>query len=111
MSTKAKYLEDEIIYNVETKELFKIIEIHEDFEYWIFHNYTVENLETHEIKNFPESYMVIRFESYRTLDDKIVQGEKEMSKINDMVSGFKWTKQEIREKLKLIGENKGEIKR
>ena len=102
MRTEARYLEEEIIYNIETKVLFKIIKVIEDFEYWKFHTYDVENLETGEICNFPESYMVIRFESARTLDDKIVRGEKEMSNINDIISGYKWTKQEIREKLKLI---------
>jgi hypothetical protein len=102
VSTKVKYLEDEIIYNVETKELFKVIKIVEDLEYYFHHSYDVENIETHEIDNFSESYMLIRFESARTLDDKIIQGEKEMSRINDTVDKFKWTKQEIREKLKLI---------
>lgn len=102
---------DDYVINVQTKDIYKIIDYHEEIEYRIHGYYLLKNLETENIENYPKSYMVLRMESLNSIEDKIDKYNKIINGYTDDISDLRWLTEEFKNKLKQYDITEGDAKR
>lgn len=104
MEVRQKYRVGDIIYNVETRRIFEIVDCYNEFEYYCIHMYKLCDLETNENEkyDYPQSGLDRAFTTLKGIEDNIYLAEKEISKLVDHVSTLKWLREEMYNKLKLV---------
>lgn len=90
----------EILCNIETKELFEIIEYVPEIEYNIQHIYVLKSLESDKRFEFTKGYMIFKMESMNTIDRKIENYNKLVNEYSGNISDLRWLKSEMLNKLK-----------
>jgi len=102
-----KYKLGEIVYNKETKLIYEIVDITEEFDYMQWYVYKLKDLETNEELeySYTQSGMETRFVSFESLEREITILQKNMNKLADKISDCSWLRYEMTTKLKSINKN------